>query len=305
MPTSPEPAPAVGRRITIATVAVLACFVPAACDYASASPAQRPTSTKGPTGTTAPGHQHGGTATAPAATEPTDEPTDEPADEPADDPTDPTAGPTAARTGDPAADPTATTAPTTSAAPAPPAGGANGLDVLGRDCSTSKLQPHTGFQIAPACVSTEFGEVSAPDKNPSLLITKAPRTVRADAPFSISVSTRNLVRDRFLGAAAGGYYLESSFLDPNGLQRGHFHTACRILPSGDVAPDAAPVPAFFVATQDNGGGSTPDTVVVNVTGLPKGEAQCTVWAGDGSHRVPMMQRANQTPAIDSVRITVQ
>jgi hypothetical protein len=29
-----------------------------------------------------------------------------------------------------------------------------------------------------------------------------------------------------------------------------------------------------------------------------------VWAGDGSHRTPLMQRANQTPAFDSVRITV-
>ena len=32
--------------------------------------------------------------------------------------------------------------------------------------------------------------------------------------------------------------------------------------------------------------------------------QCTSWAGDGSHRTPMMTRANQTPAIDSVRIDV-
>ena len=78
-----------------------------------------------------------------------------------------------------------------------------------------------------------------------------------------------------------------------------------MLASTTEAPDAAPVPAFFVATQDNGGGSTPDTVVIKVPGLPTaGTAQCTVWAGDGSHRVPMMQRANQTPAIDSVRIAV-
>ena len=35
-----------------------------------------------------------------------------------------------------------------------------------------------------------------------------------------------------------------------------------------------------------------------------GTAQCAAWAGDGSHRAPMMQRANQTPAFDSVRIRV-
>jgi hypothetical protein len=182
----------------------------------------------------------------------------------------------------------------------------NGLDVLGRDCTESKLQAHDGFQLAPRCVSTAFGEVASEDKSPSLLITDSPRSVGVKEKFTISVSTRNLVRDRFLGAAAGGYYLESSFLDEDGLQRGHFHTACRMLESTDVAPDAAPAPEFFLATQDNGGGADPDTVKITVTGMPTaGTAQCAVWAGDGSHRIPMMQRADQTPAFDAVRITVE
>lgn len=120
-------------------------------------------------------------------------------------------------------------------APAVPPGGPNGdnngLDVLGRDCSDSELDPHDGFQESPACVSTQMGEVAAEDKLPSLLITEAPETVEVDESFELEVSTRNLVRDRFLGAAEGGYYLESSFLDDDGLQRGHFHTACRILSS--------------------------------------------------------------------------
>jgi hypothetical protein len=182
----------------------------------------------------------------------------------------------------------------------------NGLDVLGRNCDNSDLPEHTGFQIAPACVDTAFGEVAAADKSPALLITDAPREVKVGDSFTLKVSTRNLVRDRFLGAAAGGYYLESSFLDKNGIQRGHFHTACRMLPSLDEAPDSSPDPEFFLATQDNKGGSGTDTVDVEVTGMPKaGTAQCTSWAGDGSHRIPMMQRANQTPAVDSVRITVK
>jgi hypothetical protein len=159
--------------------------------------------------------------------------------------------------------------------------------------------------VAPACVSTSFGEVADEDNSPSLLITDAPRSVGADQEFTISVSTRNLVRDRFLGAAAGGYYRESSFLNEDGIQRGHFHTACRMLESTDEAPDAAPAPEFFVATQDNGGGEAPDIVNITVSGLPAGTAQCAVWAGDGSHRLPMMQRANQTPAFDVVRITVE
>ena len=181
----------------------------------------------------------------------------------------------------------------------------NGLDVLGRDCSKSGLAPHDGFQESPACVSTQMGEVAAEDELPSLLITAAPETVEVDESFRLEVSTRNLVRDRFLGAADGGYYLESSFLDDDGLQRGHFHTACRILSSTNEAPDSGRDPEFFLATQDNEGGAEPDTVTIEVPGIDTaGELQCTSWAGDGSHRTPMMTKANQTPAIDSVRITV-
>jgi hypothetical protein len=181
----------------------------------------------------------------------------------------------------------------------------NGLDVLGRDCSNSDLAPHDGFQESPACVSTQMGEVAAEDELPSLLITAAPETVEVDESFRLEVSTRNLVRDRFLGAADGGYYLESSFLDDDGLQRGHFHTACRILSSTSEAPDSGREPEFFLATQDNEGGAEPDTVTIEVPGIDTaGELQCTSWAGDGSHRTPMMTKANQTPAIDSVRITV-
>jgi hypothetical protein len=181
----------------------------------------------------------------------------------------------------------------------------NGQDVLGRDCSDSDLEPHDGFQESPACVSTQMGEVAAEDKLPSLLIVAAPERVGVDEPFQLKVSTRNLVRDRFLGAADGGYYLESSFLDDQGLQRGHFHTACRSLSSTSKAPDSGKAPEFFLATQDNKGGAEPDTVTIDVPGIKTaGELQCTSWAGDGSHRTPMMTKANETPAIDSVRITV-
>jgi hypothetical protein len=78
-----------------------------------------------------------------------------------------------------------------------------------------------------------------------------------------------------------------------------------MLTSTDAAPAPDPVPAFFVATEDSRGSATPDTVTINVPGLPTaGTAQCASWAGDGSHRIPMMERANQTPAFDAVRITV-
>lgn len=179
------------------------------------------------------------------------------------------------------------------------------LDILAVDCSGSRLTAHDGFQKAPRCVSTAFGEVADADRSPSLLITQAPTKVRSGESFRLTVSTRNLVRDRFLPAAQGGYYAEASLLDGQGLQRGHFHTACRILPDPGEAPDSSPDPLFFQATEDGGGGARPDSVTIDVPGVEQtGELQCSSWAGDGSHRTPMMQRANQTPAFDSVRIEV-
>ncbi|MEV1074754.1 hypothetical protein [Micromonospora parva] len=180
-----------------------------------------------------------------------------------------------------------------------------GLGVLANDCDESRLQPHDGFQTGNRCVSTEFGEVGAAANNPSLLITQFPEQVGQNQPFTLRVSTRNLVRDRFLAAGQGGYYVESSLLNDQGLVRGHFHTACRMLDSLTAPPEPQEVPAFFVATEDGRGGAQPDEVTIQIPGLPEsGTAQCSVWAGDGSHRLPMMERANQTPAFDSVRIDV-
>ncbi len=291
----------------IAAAAALGCLLPAACDVAAASTYNHNPG-QGQQGGSR--HNGGGKTTAPAASS-----SPAAAQSSGDQSTDPSAGndPAANPSDDPAntgasatVDASASVSAAAAAAPAADIKNNNGLEVLARDCSNSKLDPADGFQKAPVCVSTAFGEVADQDKDPSLLITDSPRFVRANTPFTLKVSTRNLVRDRFLGAAAGGYYLESSVLTDGGIQRGHFHTACRMLTSTREAPAPGAVPAFFVATQDGGGGSTPDTVTVNVDkGLPgRGIAQCAVWAGDGSHRIPMMERANQTPAFDSVRILV-
>ncbi len=181
----------------------------------------------------------------------------------------------------------------------------SGLEILTDTCEDSQLEDHDGFQLGSKCVSTEFGEVGSQENNPTLLITDAPESVEAGQPFQLKVSTRNLIRDRFLAAGQGGYYVESSVLQ-DGLVRGHFHTACRMLSSTSEANDPAPVPAFFVATEDRKGSARPDTVTIQVPGMPdEGTAQCASWAGDGSHRIPMMQRANQTPAFDAVRINVR
>jgi hypothetical protein len=195
-----------------------------------------------------------------------------------------------------------TVAPTDGGATSPPPGA--GLGVLTNSCATSTLPPHDGFQKGDRCVSTEFGEVSSAANNPSLLITDAPTSVKVNTPFTLKVSTRNLIRDRFLAAGAGGYYVESSVLQ-DGIERGHFHTECRMLPNTNEAPDASPVPAFFVATEDSKGGKAPDVVTIQVPGMPTtGTAQCASWAGDGSHRIPMMERANEMPPFDSTRVEV-
>lgn len=181
----------------------------------------------------------------------------------------------------------------------------NGLDVISDSCDDSLLLPHDGFQKGNRCVSTEFGEVGEAENNPSLFIVSAPRQVAVDEAFTILVSTRNLIRDRFLAAGEGGYYKERSILDEDGIVHGHFHAACRELTSRRNAPNPAPRPAFFQAVEDGGGGAEPDQVAVRVPGLEEpGLYQCAIWAGDGSHRMPMMQRADQIPAFDTVRIQV-
>ena len=249
-----------------------------------------------PCGVTARGN---GTVTAPANPGTTPPPATDPGNTPP-----PTTDPSA--TQPPATDPGQTEPPATQPpATVPPENPPGGLDILAKDCSQSRLTPHDGFQNGNRCVSTAFGEVAEAAQNPSLLIQEAPEQIDAGQTFTIAVSTRNLVRDRFLAAGQGGYYVESSLLNDQGLVRGHFHTACRML-QGNEAQDPAPVPSFFVATEDGSGGAQPDTVRVTVAGLTQpGTAQCAVWAGDGSHRVPMMQRANQVPAIDVVRIQVR
>ena len=69
--------------------------------------------------------------------------------------------------------------------------------------------------------------------------------------------------------------------------------------------DAAALPAGVIGVTPGYALANVDSVDITVKGgMPAGTAQCAVWAGDGSHRLPMMQRANQTPAFDAVRIRV-
>ena len=130
---------------------------------------------------------------------------------------------------------------------------------------------------------------------PSLLITDAPREVGSNEAFTLKVSTRNLVRDRFLGAAAAAttWRARSS------------KTACSAAtstpPAGScprpaTAPDAGQDPEFFLATQDSGGGADPRHRDHQRPGHhDRRQLQCTSWAGDGSHRTPMMSAGQRDP----------
>lgn len=242
--------------------------------------------------------------------EPTPEPTGEPGPEPTGGPgTDPTGEPGTDPTGEPTSEPTPSDQPSTEPTEEPPAQEPPTVeepDILGTSCEQSDLPAHEGFQDGPRCVSIEMGEVSEAALNPSLLITAAPTTVAPNEPFTIQVSTRNLVRDRFLPAAQGGYYRESSYLTEEGITRGHFHLGCRLLSDPNVAEVPNAEPAFFVAIEDFGGGLEPDFVDVEVPGLAEpGLYRCMAWAGDPSHRVPMMQFARHFVAVDVVRIIVE
>ena len=132
------------------------------------------------------------------------------------------------------------------------------------------------------------GEVGELAKNPTALIVEFPEDgVRVNTPFTVTISTRNIIRDRFLAAAQGGYYAETALLNAQGFARGHAHFGCRILANTNEAP--APTRSdFFVAIEDSAGSDTPDRITVNVTGLPRaGTASCAVWLGDNSHRLPI------------------
>ena len=193
------------------------------------------------------------------------------------------------------------------------AGAQAAVTPLATDCTNSVHPAHTGFQVAPACASTAIGEVPTEANGASLLIVEAPKKVRQGDDIVLKVSTRNVLRDRFLAAGQGGYYLETSLLTEDGIVRGHFHAGCRLVDAGANAPTPQRSPVFK-AIEDGQGGKVPDTVTVTFAGkdaagnaiFQKGqELQCAAWAGDGSHRTPVMQFANQIPAFDSVRVQVR
>jgi hypothetical protein len=178
-------------------------------------------------------------------------------------------------------------------------------DSPGESCDNSDLPLHDGFQNGNRCVSTDRGEVPLAENAPSLLIVSSPFRVRVNQPFEIRISTRNLIRDFFLPAGAGGYFKTRDFLNEEGITHGHAHTSIIPLSTTRSAPDVSPVPVFFLATEDGKGGKTPDTFVVRVPGIATpGLYKITSWCGAASHAVPMAQRANQTPCVDSVRLVV-
>src|SRR6266508_2950327 len=170
---------------------------------------------------------------------------------------------------------------------------------LSKDCGDSPLTVNDGFQKGNTCVAVDSGEVS--DKTPAVLITDAPEEVAAGQDFQVAISSKNVVRDRFLAAATGGYYAERSVLNPNGVQRGHSHVWVQDIGDGQSAPnaDAAPLD-FFKAVEDNGDGD----FTLTITGLTAGNKKLCVNDADGSHRTAMTKAAKLAMPYDCVRLTV-
>src|SRR5919198_1083956 len=159
-----------------------------------------------------------------------------------------------------------------------------------QSCDESKLEKHDGFQNAPRCVAIDQGEVSA--HAPAALITNIPDNLQAGQAFQITVSTRNVVRDRFAAAENGGYYHFMSELDGNGITHGHLHLYVQNIGDGAVAPDGDAGPLdFFKAVEDGGGGAGASSITVDVPGLNAGSYRACVTLGDSSHRPPMMSAA--------------
>jgi hypothetical protein len=138
--------------------------------------------------------------------------------------------------------------------------------VLGRDCTASELPAHDGFQSRGRVREHAMGEVAAEDKLPSLLITEAPGSSGRPG-FQLKVSTRNLVRDRFLGA--GRRWLLPGELVPQ--RRG---PAARALPhrlpdpaSTDEAPDSSGLRRSSWPPRTTAAAARPDTVTINVPGI--------------------------------------
>src|SRR4051812_27526987 len=175
------------RRYVIAAIAAIGCLLPAACDVAAASTGYhndwsgqgqqgggRNNGGSKPTGANSTGVNSTGAASTEAAESTNEQGQGQGQGE--GEGQGQGQGQGEGQGQDPAA--TATVAPTvdasaTPAGTAPPGEGNkpnNGLDVLARACSQSKLPPHDGFQKAPACVSTAFGEVAAAGNDPTLLI---------------------------------------------------------------------------------------------------------------------------------------
>jgi hypothetical protein len=182
------------------------------------------------------------------------------------------------------------------------------------DCTGSRFQPHDGFQNENRCMDTTFGDVGTVANTPSALFVNTPTTIRVNTPFSLTVSTRNVSRSRFLGAADGGYGLESGRLNAEGAVIGHAHVACNFLPDDDEAPavtranvnPAGSLNDLFQALEDGGGGLGADVAPpVNFQGVTQtGTLRCSAWVGTASHFVPVAPFADIQPAFDVIRIEV-
>ena len=135
----------------------------------------------------------------------------------------------------------------------------NGLEILDRTpARTASSAPHDGFQHGNRCVSTEFGEVGRRRQEPDAADHRLPgdrsrRTRRspsrsAPATWSGTASSRP-------ARAATTWRARCS--PPRAWSAATSTPPAGCCPAPREAADPAPVPAFFVATEDGKGGAQP------------------------------------------------
>ncbi|CAG8619780.1 6697_t:CDS:2 [Ambispora leptoticha] len=175
----------------------------------------------------------------------------------------------------------------------------------GNVCDISKIktkadgtQKKNGGQ---SCSFTQLGEIPDVSKMVSSLITSPNNggTVKANTPFTVSVTTTNLELGNFDNPDTE-YYLFSQQLNNQGLVKGHTHITIQQLTSNTSPPDARNF-AFFKGLNDPSNSGSLSTSVAN--GLPAGQYRVCTMTASFAHQpliMPVAQRGSQD---DCIRIT--
>ena len=158
-------------------------------------------------------------------------------------------------------------------------------DVLGRDCSTSKLTPHDGFQNSPACVSTADGRDRrgeqaavaadhrrAPDRRGQPAVHSSRSAPATWCATGSSAPPRAATTWRARSSTARACSAATSTPRAGSCRR-PARRPTRATPRSSSSPP-----------QDDGGGATPDTVTIDVARRSRPPASCSAPRGPVTDR---------------------